>query len=68
MDNAFTYLKTHLAMTTSDYKYKGRDGTCMYKASEGVVSTTGFHDNEVSDMGLMTGLSEHVVSVAIEAD
>lgn len=68
MDHAFKYFETKMAMPTSDYKYTGRDGRCEYKESEGVVSTTGYHDNEATDMGLMTGISEHVVSVAIEAD
>jgi len=46
MDNAFTYLEDKKLMLTSDYPYKGKEGRWEYSDAEGVVSTTGFHDNE----------------------
>lgn len=69
MDDAFTYLETSAAEAQTSYPYVGRDQTCKYEASKGLVKVTGFHDVPEGDQDqLALALQTGPVSVAIEAD
>lgn len=69
MDDAFTYYKTSGAESETSYPYVGRDQTCKYDASKGLVKVVSYTDVPESDQDqLVAALQKAPVSVAIQAD
>lgn len=68
MTNSFNYLKTAKIMTMSSYPYVGRQSSCRYSASQGVVGTTGFVSvTKNSPSALKQALQVQPVSIAVAA-
>jgi len=68
MDGAFTYTETHTLETEDAYPYTGRDGTCKEPKATTFINK-GFSDvASESSTQLELAVSQHPVSVAIEAD
>ena len=68
MSNAFTYLKTHKAMTRSSYPYTATAGACKYDTSDGVINITGYTSITKNDPDAhMAALQNGPVSIAIAA-
>ena len=72
MDNGFKYVKENGLCTESSYPYtsgSGVRGTCKKSKCSSVVTLTGFTDvPEKDEDALKVAVSEHPVSIAIEAD
>jgi len=69
MDFAFEYAEGHPLETESEYPYQAKDGTCEYKAKEGVVKALSFKDVPANNpQQLKLALSKGPLSVGIQAD
>jgi hypothetical protein len=42
MSTVFKYAQTNKAMPDSSYPYVGKNGTCKYDASQGLMNTVGY--------------------------
>jgi C1A family cysteine protease len=68
MDQAFTYIESNKLETEGDYPYTGKDGSCSFDSSKGVVGVKGYVDVPVkSTSQLLAAVAQQPVSVAIDA-
>jgi len=68
MDNAFTWLESNKLESESDYPYTATGGSCSYKESKGLVSTSGFKDLDHTENALIAELQNGPVAVAVAAN
>jgi len=69
MDSAFHYWKTNSAMTEDNYPYKGKDQTCSYDESKGIVNVPSFVFVKPKDYNaLMGAIVGQPVSTGIQAN
>jgi C1A family cysteine protease len=69
MGLAFDYLKKYKIEKETDYPYTGRDGTCKYSATKGVINTRGHVNVKAnSPTDLINAAALGTVSIALEAD
>jgi cathepsin L len=69
-NKAYNYYKTSFAMTTAEYPYTGRDGSCKYNAADTTgKGATGYVNVAANDPDAMKiALAGRPLAVSIEAD
>lgn len=68
MTNAYNYLKQAKIQSYSSYPYTGRQGTCRYSSSQGVVGVSSYTNvAKNSASGLISAINKQPVSMGIAA-
>jgi C1A family cysteine protease len=66
MDGAFNYVMDHGIASESSYPYTAKDGSC--KSFTPVTKISSCYDVPANELQLTYALTQHVVSIAIQAD
>ena len=68
MENVFKYWKTYKSQNLTSYPYTGKEQTCAYNATLGVVNTLGYGYANINDpASMITLLQQQPLTAAVFA-
>lgn len=66
-DGAWDYAKDHGIESNTNYPYKGKDNSCKYDSSKGLVKVTNWHWAGTNSSSMQSAVDKSAMSVAIYA-